>query len=84
MITVTIETRKIKTIGYANNFTLRPTLKAYDSSQLFKPNPISGIVTTPAIRVTMAKSLDNNTKMFWTEAPNTFRIPISFARCKVV
>ena len=43
----------------------------------------TGDAIRKATRTSLIKSFDNNITMFETEAPNTFRTPISFVRCAV-
>ena len=57
------------------------TRYAKSSSHLFIAHHATGNAITEAISTSFKKSFESIVTIFVTDAPNTFRIPISFMRC---
>ena len=66
-----------------NSHQLKETRYAKACSHLFIKNHEIGIAITHAIKTIFKNEADSKPAIFDTDAPNTFRIPISFIRCSV-
>jgi hypothetical protein len=58
--------------------------KAKESSQLFMSTHTNGMAIKFATITSFKKSFDNKRKIFGTDDPRTFLMPISFVRCDAV
>ena len=67
-----------------NTHTLILILYAKSCSQLCMIHQVTGTAMMNAIKTSFKKSFDKIKSKFCTEAPITFRIPISLVRCKIL
>src|SRR5688572_4420189 len=77
-LTVNSATNKVHRPAMTNTDQWIFILYAKSSSHLFMKYQATGNAMIEATRVSFRKSFDNNATTFGTEAPKTFRTPISF------